>query len=173
MLPVPAAGKLPTRAMNAPKLSPASVPLIEKAYVPLRLELEKPPVTGGGTDGALLLLLHAAAKRATTAATTNASGFKRHLPVPCPHLGQGGAGSRPYCAAPTFDCPSGGCAQRIERPCRTQRFRQSHGCCHPRQGLGDSLPAVWHLRDERRFGQRRSGPPRAGPREEPTSSPRN
>src|SRR6266404_2858496 len=105
MLPFPSAVKLPTRAMNAPKFTPPSSPLIENAYVPFKSALEKPPVTGGGTLGALLLL-HAVAKRAATTARTTASGFTGHLLRPCPLYLRAAAGSRAYCAAPTSDFPS-------------------------------------------------------------------
>src|SRR6266851_2974626 len=46
MLPLPSAVKEPTRAKKLPVM--ASEPLMEKAYWPLRLELEKLPVGGGG-----------------------------------------------------------------------------------------------------------------------------
>src|SRR5882757_4054070 len=45
MLPLPSAVKEPTRAK---KLPVTSVPLMEKAYCPLRLALEKLPTGGGG-----------------------------------------------------------------------------------------------------------------------------
>src|ERR1700688_1228208 len=48
MLPFPSATKLPTLERNAPTLTLASVPLIENAYVPLRLAFEKFPAGGGG-----------------------------------------------------------------------------------------------------------------------------
>src|SRR5258706_362194 len=103
MLPFPSAVKLPTRAMNAPKLVPASVPLIENAYVPFRSALVKPPVTGGGTEGALLLL-HATEKRA--AARTSASGFTGHLLQTCRLYSPVAAESRARCAAQGFGYPS-------------------------------------------------------------------
>src|SRR5882757_11386173 len=48
MLPLPSAVKEPTRAK---KLPVTSVPLMEKAYCPLRLALEKLPTGGGGVGG--------------------------------------------------------------------------------------------------------------------------
>src|SRR6266699_1572140 len=45
MFPLPSAKKLPTRAMKPPE---ESSPLMEKAYWPFRLLLEKFPIGGGG-----------------------------------------------------------------------------------------------------------------------------
>src|ERR1700721_4869527 len=49
--PLPLALKAPANAIYAPF---ASAPEVEKAYVPLRLVLEKPPVGGGVAEGELL-----------------------------------------------------------------------------------------------------------------------
>src|SRR4029077_14522541 len=133
MTPLPSAVKLPTRAMNAPKLTPASLPLMEKAYVPLRLALENLPAGGGGTEGALFPP-HAAANNATTAARTNASGFTTPPPLPCRLWGRGAVGSRASCAASVFGCPSGSFVRRIACPRRTEHFHQSRELNHQRQG---------------------------------------
>src|ERR1700730_5520192 len=118
--------------MNAPKLAPASVPLIEKAYVPFRSAFEKPPVTGGGTDGALCIP-HAAAKRAATAAKTSASGFTGHLLRTCPLYSQAEAEIRAYCALLRSGCPSVESARKIDSPCRTERSRRPREHYLPRQ----------------------------------------
>src|SRR5579864_9296246 len=79
MLPLPSATKLPTRPRKAPTFVLASVPLIENAYVPLRLALEKFPMGGGG-GGADPLPPHAAANSPRPAAITIARCFTAHLP---------------------------------------------------------------------------------------------
>src|SRR5712691_1895298 len=66
MPPLPSATKLPTLAINAPGLALASVPLMEKAYVPLRLAFEKVPVGGGGVGKEEPLPPQAAANKAST-----------------------------------------------------------------------------------------------------------
>src|SRR5258708_34020028 len=77
MPPLPSATKLPTLAINAPGLALASVPLMEKAYVPLRLAFEKVPVGGGGVGKEEPLPPQAAGKQASTTASTGTSSFTR------------------------------------------------------------------------------------------------
>src|SRR5258708_35625249 len=76
MLPLPSAVKEPTRAKKP--VEPL-LPLIEKAYCPLRLELEKFPVGGGGI-GTEPLLLQAAAKVAANRARKRATRFIARRP---------------------------------------------------------------------------------------------
>src|SRR5258708_685777 len=75
MPPLPSATKLPVLAINAPGLALASVPLIEKAYVPLRLAFEKFPVGGGGVGKEEPLPPQAAANEASTTVRTSTSCF--------------------------------------------------------------------------------------------------
>src|SRR5260221_7423256 len=92
MLPLPSAVNEPTRAKKLP-VAP-SAPLMENAYCPLRLALEKLPVGGGGI-GVEPLLPQAAAnvlassikKRATRFIAHRPSGPLGHFcPAPCWHL---------------------------------------------------------------------------------------
>src|SRR6266566_5253736 len=75
--PFPSALKEPTRAKNSPVA--VSVPLMEKAKRPLRLEFEKPPVGGGGV-GTEPLPPQATVKTATYSVTMSARRFIVHRP---------------------------------------------------------------------------------------------
>src|SRR5882762_1696283 len=80
MWPLPSAVKLPARAkkVEKPGLGPqSSVPLIEKAYWPFKLALEKFPVGGGGGGPTIVPpLLHAAVREASRIVT---SGSRRMI----------------------------------------------------------------------------------------------
>jgi len=80
MWPLPSAVKLPARAkkVEKPGLRPqSSVPLIEKAYWPFKLALEKFPVGGGGGGPTIVApLLHAAVREASRIGT---SGSRRMI----------------------------------------------------------------------------------------------
>src|SRR5258708_38233876 len=76
MLPLPSAVKEPTRAKKP--VEPL-LPLIEKAYCPLRLELEKFPVGGGGI-GTEPLLPQAVAKVAANSTRQRATRFIARRP---------------------------------------------------------------------------------------------
>src|SRR2546425_9230568 len=77
MFPLPSAVKLPTRAMNPPF---RSSPLMEKAYWPFRLLLEKFPIGGGG--GVIEAPpLQAAAQTARAIVPSKRTRFIAHLPA--------------------------------------------------------------------------------------------
>src|ERR1700686_4076104 len=108
MLPPPSATKLPTRAINAPGLRLASLPLIEKAYVPFRLAFEKAPVGGGGVGVEEPPPPQAAANTASApTAHRIARRFTVHLPAYSwwLQIGLAAAGNPQRCAAPASECP--------------------------------------------------------------------
>src|SRR2546427_9023253 len=77
MFPLPSAVKLPTRAMKPPD---ESSPLMEKAYWPFRLLLEKFPIGGGG--GVMETPpLQAAAQSARAIVANRRTRFTAHLPA--------------------------------------------------------------------------------------------
>src|SRR6267143_1535446 len=75
MWPRPSAVKLPARANKLPCPAQSSVPLIEKAYWPFKLELEKFPVGGGGGGPTTVFppLLQPALTKANSAAANESS----------------------------------------------------------------------------------------------------
>src|SRR6267143_34029 len=77
MWPLPSAVKLPARVKGVLNPPHSSVPLIEKAYWPFKLALEKVPVGGGGGGPTIVPpLLHAAVREASRIVT---SGSRRMI----------------------------------------------------------------------------------------------
>src|ERR1700730_11987413 len=78
MVPLPSAVKLPTLAINAPGCALASVPLIEKEYVPCRFAFVKFPMAGGGVGLDDPLPPHETVSTARAPAATTSSRLTAH-----------------------------------------------------------------------------------------------
>src|ERR1700719_757829 len=105
MVPLPSAVKLPTLAINAPGLALASVPLIEKEYVPCRFAFVKFPVAGGGVGLDDPLPPHETVSNASAPAATTRSRLTAH-PADRRIYRQAAAENLARCAARASDYPS-------------------------------------------------------------------
>src|SRR6266576_5311121 len=82
ILPLPSAVNVPMRPKKLPVRPQASVPLMEKAYCPIRLAFEKFPTGGGGGGGCVEPLPpQAASKAAARSAKQKIKRFTEHLPA--------------------------------------------------------------------------------------------
>src|SRR6266576_869047 len=79
ILPFPSAVNVPMRPKKLPVRPQASVPLMEKAYCPIRLEFEKFPTGGGGGGCVEPLPPQAASKTAARSAKQKIKRFTEHL----------------------------------------------------------------------------------------------
>src|SRR5260370_399772 len=124
----PSARKLPPLAMKAPGFALGFVPLIEKAYVPLRLAFEKPPVGGGGVGKDEPLPPQETVSNASAATAEKISGFIAH-PVDRRIWRRVAAGNLAGCAAPAPDLLSESPAPGTACLSGRARFRRERESC--------------------------------------------